>query len=82
MNKYECSACKREIVTNSKADTLSMACCKGDSPVTFKKVGTAIIVPAAKLPSENLKPIPAGTVSKPAPVQGEVAPKGIIIPAK
>ena len=66
MNKYECSKCKRPVVVHSAADSVSLKCCTGDTPVSFKKIGTAIIVPVKKLPEAmtSAKPLPPST---PAP---------------
>lgn len=81
MTKYECPKCKREVVSNTKSDTISIKCCSGETPVPFKKKGTNIIVPVAKLP-EGLSEKP----QKPLPLsvpEGDVTPKAsAIIPAK
>jgi DNA-directed RNA polymerase subunit RPC12/RpoP len=63
MNKYECSSCKREVVSPAKADKVEFKCCKGESLVSFKKKGTSIIVPATKIPevAKEVKVLPAST---------------------
>lgn len=61
MNKYECSKCGKEVVTNSREATLNLKCCSGDTPVGFKKAGTKIVVAVAKdMPKA---PLPAGSIT-------------------
>jgi len=66
MNKYECTACKREVVAPRREDTVEMVCCKGETPVKHTKVGTKLVIPVAKLPEAmtDKKPLPLST---PAP---------------
>jgi DNA-binding helix-hairpin-helix protein with protein kinase domain len=66
MNQYECPKCGRNVVQNNKSDTANVKCCNGDNLLTFKKVGTKIIIPVAKLVTpDSLKPLPKSTPDEP-----------------